>query len=163
MNIFKHSFLYRILMSIKTYYQYSFYYRIGCYFSRINKYSHVHKSYGKHINKEAVSHHATMTWKTVMFMTTPFRYLKSIALHSKVGSFMHSFNKDAKAHLLYGILLMVTTYAIGLNLATFFKGELDFVYSGVLAISIITLFIYMKVEKYSRYSSLHKLLTTIFD
>jgi len=163
MSILKNSLIYKLWLFIRTSYQNSYYHKLGLFFSKKSKDSKSLYLYNNYINKAPASHNVILIPKVIDIFAKPFRFISNNAKESICSKILKNIQSELNKSFIYSILLIMTTFSLGINIALFIKGDIDILYSSLLVVSIISFFIYIKVEKYIVNSLIYKLLNTIFN
>jgi len=163
MNAIKNSLIYKLWLFITNSYQNSYYHKLGVFFSERSKNSKTILLYNNYINKTPASHNVILIKKFMDIFLKPFRFLSKSAKESTCNKILQTTQREFNKNFIYGILLIMTTFSLGINIALFIKGDINMMYSSLLVVSIISFFIYIKVEKYIINSLIYKVLKTIFN
>ncbi|MBN2853587.1 MAG: hypothetical protein JXQ23_12695 [Clostridia bacterium] len=164
MKYFKYSLLFKIWNFLCFCYQNSHYHKLGMALSAISLKSKAHQVMKRYIERTPSSHQARITDGTVHFLTKPFSFLKKYSGESKSSQWLHQISQQFNQHVIFSFLLILTTFSLGLNIADFIKtGTPDILYSSIFIASVIAFFLYMKVEKFIRYSLIYRMLDSIFE
>ena len=163
MEIFNNSLIGKSWILLKRCYASSIYHKFGLFSNKTKLSSKTNKFFSKSINKTPNSHNANLSYSFISIIRKPFKLLNNYAKTSSLSKILTQLTKDINSNFIFSFLIIIMTFSLGLNISYFIKGQTNILYTTIFIVSIISLFIFIRVEKYIKYSFIYKIIKAIFS
>ena len=163
MEIFNNSLIGKFWALLTKCHVSSTYHKFGLFSSKAKTSSKTNKLFFRYINKTPYSHNANFSSNFISVISKPFKLLNSYAKTSFFSKILTQLKKSINGNFIFSFLIIIMTFSLGLNISYFIKGQTNILYTTLFIVSIISLFIYIRVEKYIKYSLIYKIIKTILN